>query len=537
VSLIRQVIAQPEDELYRLLASLQHKEFLYEQPAFPESEYRFKHALTQEVAYGTVLQEQRKRLHERTGHALEALYTATLPEHYSDLAHHYSRSGNTQKAVDYLQLAGQQAVQRAAYIEAINHLTSAVELLKTLPETIERKQQELALQLTRGAPLMATKGYSAPEVKQVYTRARELCQQVGETPQLFQAIWGLWFFYRIQGDLKTVRELGEQILSLVQSQQDTALLLQGHFAMGASLLWMGDFALAQTHLDQGLALYDFDRHRSQAFLSGFDPGALCLTDAALTLWFRGYADQARKRIHEAFRLAQRLSHPESLVLTQQWSAMFHQLCGEVYQTSQQAEATKHLAVEHGLALWEGWATPLLGWAVAQQGREEEGIGQMRAGIAAAGEYCRSYYLAFLAEGYGKVGQVEEGLDALAEALALVNKNEERWYEAELYRIKGELTLQSSVQRLESSVTDPRPLIPDPQDEAEACFLKALEIARKQQAKSLELRATISLAQLWQQQGKTAEARQMLVEVYGWFTEGFDTKDLQEAKALLEELSH
>ena len=192
LSLVRQVITQPEDELYRLLASLQHKEFLYEQPAFPEVEYIFKHALTQEVAYGTVLQERRKALHERTAQAIEALYSATLDEHYSELAHHYSRSGNTEKAVEYLQLAGQQAVQRSANAEAITHLTTALELLKTLPDTPERAQQELTLQLTLGAPLMATKGFAAPEVEAAYTRARELCQQVGETPQLFPVLFGLW---------------------------------------------------------------------------------------------------------------------------------------------------------------------------------------------------------------------------------------------------------------------------------------------------------------------------------------------------------
>jgi adenylate cyclase len=327
---------------------------------------------------------------------------------------------------------------------------------------------------------------------------------------------------------------------------------------------MGDFAPAQTHFDQGLALYDFERHRSQAFLSGFDPGMLCITDAALALWFRGYPDQARKRIHEALRLAQGLSHPESLVLAQHWPAMFHQFCREEYQALQRAEAAKNLAVEHGLVLFEAIATPLLGWALAQRGRDEEGIAQMREGLTALrafGEYHRPYDLALLAEGYRQVGQVEEGLDALAEALALVNKNEERWYEAELYRLKGELSLQSRSPKSEveessesgvktglgqvqdksktsqdkPSVSDPRPLAPGPQVEAEACFLKAVKIAQRQQARSWELRAVTSLARLWQQQGKQHAARNMLSEIYNWFTEGFDTKDLQEAKALLETL--
>jgi class 3 adenylate cyclase len=214
VSLLRQVITQPEEELYRVLASLQRKEFLYEQPAFPEVEYSFKHALTQEVAYGSVLHERRKALHERTAQALETLYATTLDEHYSELAHHYTRSGNTEKAVEYLHLAGQQAVQRSAYVESITHLTTALDLLNTLPDTHERAQQELTLHVTLGAPLQVTRGFSSPEVKATYTRARELCQQVGETPELFPVLFGLRAFHQVRGELFTARELGEKLLGL-----------------------------------------------------------------------------------------------------------------------------------------------------------------------------------------------------------------------------------------------------------------------------------------------------------------------------------
>jgi len=202
LSLVRQVVPQPEEELYRILASLQRKEFLYEQPAFPEVEYRFKHALTQEVAYGTVLQERRKALHERTAQAVETLYRATLDEHYSELAHHYTRSGKTEKAVAYLHLAGQQAVQRSANVEAITHLTTALELLNTLPDTRTRTQQELMLQVTLGVPLQATRGFSSPEVKATYARARELCQQVGETRQLLLILSGLRTFHQVRGELR-----------------------------------------------------------------------------------------------------------------------------------------------------------------------------------------------------------------------------------------------------------------------------------------------------------------------------------------------
>src|SRR5262249_20697884 len=240
LSLIHHVVTQPEEELYRLLASLQSKEFLYEQPAFPEVQYIFTHALTQEVAYGTVLQERRKALHERTAQAIEALYRATLDEHYSELAHHYSRSGNTEKAVEYLHLAGHQAVQRSAYTEAASHLRLALDLLKTLPDNREHTQQELTLQIALGVTLMATKGHGVLEVERVYTRARELCQQIGETPQLFAVLRGLWNFYLVRAEFKTARETAEQFLSLAQRLQDPTFLLGAHEQMSFLLFFLAE---------------------------------------------------------------------------------------------------------------------------------------------------------------------------------------------------------------------------------------------------------------------------------------------------------
>jgi class 3 adenylate cyclase len=230
-SLLQAVVTQSEEALYGLLAALQRKEFLYEQPAFPEVEYLFKHALTQEVAYTSVLQERRKALHERTARAIESLYSTHREDHYSELAHHYSRSSNTQKAVKYLGLAGQQAVQRSAYAEAISHLTTALELLKTLPDTPARAQQELVLQTTFGPALMATKGYAVPEVENAYTRARELCRQVGDSPQLFRVLRGLGTFYLIRAEYQPARELGEQCLTLARRMQDPALLLGAYSAL------------------------------------------------------------------------------------------------------------------------------------------------------------------------------------------------------------------------------------------------------------------------------------------------------------------
>ena len=315
LSLVRDAVPQPEEELYRLLSSLQSKEFLYEQPAFPEVEYIFKHALTQEVAYGTVLQERRKALHERTAQAIEALYSSSLEDHYSELAHHYSRSGNTKKAVEYLGLAGQQAVQRSANEEAIVHLTAARELLKALPDTPEHAQQELALLITLGPALMATKSPAVRELEQVYTRAQELCQQVGETPQLFPVLSGLCVFHMVRGAFRTGHELAEQFLRLAQRIQDPAFLPEAHLLVGQSLFYFcGEFAAARHHFEQGIACYDPKQHRSQAFLYGVaDPGVFCRTEVAHALWLLGYPEQARQRSQEALRLARELAHPLSLI--------------------------------------------------------------------------------------------------------------------------------------------------------------------------------------------------------------------------------
>jgi len=311
---------------------------------------------------------------------------------------------------------------------------------------------------------------------------------------------------------------------------------------------------AREHIEQGIALYDPQQHRSLAFVYGTDIGMACRINAALVLWLLGYPDQALQRSHEAITLAQELSHPFSLSFALEFTAYLHQFRREWRLAQERAEAAIALAAEQGFAMRLSRAALLRGWALAEQGQGEEGIAQIRQGLAAwratGAELRRTYLLTLLAEAYGKGGQVEEGLSAVAEALAAVDKAGERLWEAELYRIKGELTLQQSRASLgqvqdksqtsqnKSEVPNTQHLTPSTQAEAEAeaCFHQAIEIARKQQARSLELRAVMSLSRLWQQQGKKGEARLLLAEIYGWFTEGFDTKDLQEAKALLEELA-
>src|SRR5262249_1586965 len=467
-----------------------------------------------------------------TAQAMEALYRATLDEHYSELAHHYSRSGNTEKAVEYLHLAGQQAAQRSANVEAITHLTTALDLLKPFPTTRHPPHQHLIRHLSWGMPLLVPRGDPSPEVKATYPRAQELCQRVGETRQLFPVLMGLRTFHHVGGEFRTACELGEQLLSLAQREQDPALLVVAYRALGSTLFHLGEFGAARAHLEQSLALYDSQRYRSHEFLYGREPGVFGLSEAALVLWHLGYPDQALQKSDAARTLAQELSYPYSVAAARVHAALLHQLRRERLLTQEWAEAGITLAREHGFPNWLGQGTVLQGWARAEQGQREEGITQMRQGLATrqtigAGIF-QSYHLVLLAEAYGKAVQVEEGLAALAEALEVVDKSGERFYEAELYRLKGKLTLvQSRVQRLASSVGNPQSAFRNPQSEAEACFHKAIAIARRQGAKSLELRAVMSLSRLWQQQGKREEARQLLAEIYGWFTEGFDTKDLQE----------
>jgi class 3 adenylate cyclase/predicted ATPase len=533
LSLLKTVVEKPEDELSQSLSQLKRGELIYEQPAFPEMEYTFKHALTQEVAYNSVLTERRKGLHERAARAIEELYRDRLEEHYGDLARHYSRSGNIERAVEYLKLAGQQAAQRSANAEAVSHLTTALELLKALPDTRDRAQQELLVQTTLGPALSNTKGPAAPEVLHVYARARELCQQVGETPQRFQVLRGLWYFYLHRVELQTARELGEQLLTLAQHVGDPALLLEAHYSLGNTLNYLGEFATARSHLDQGIVLYDRQQHSAHAFRYGQDPGVICHAYAALTLWWLGYPEQAVRRSHKAVTLARELAHPFSLGIALVFAAWLHLLRRDGSVTQQWADAAIALAAEHGFTVLLAQGTIYRGWALAEryaepaarQGQREEGIAQMQQGLeawrATGAKVFRPYGLALLAEASAKLARHEAGLTLLGEALGMRNDTEERRWDAELYRLKGEL--------LRARVTEQY-------IEAETCFRQALDIARHQQAKSWELRAATSLARLWQRQGRRAAAHQVLAEVYGWFTEGFDTADLKEAQALLEELS-
>jgi class 3 adenylate cyclase/predicted ATPase len=540
--LIQAVAPLSETELHAALNKLVEGEILYQRGPGEQVRYFFKHALIQDTAYQSLLKSTRQQYHQQIAQVLEERFPNIKENQPELLAHHYTEAGLIGQAIPYWQQAGQRATQRSANVEAISHLTKGLELLTTLPDTPERAQQELSLQIALGSPLIATKGFAAPEVASAYTRARELCQQLGETPQLFPVLFGLFSFYGVAAEHKTARGLADQLLSLAHRQQAPTLLMPAHVAFGAGSVFLGEPAVAREHLEQGIALYDPQKHSPEVFGVALDLGVNGRVYAALALWFLGYPDQALKRSQEALTLARALSHPHSLAFALGWAARLHQLRRERQQTHEQAEAAISLSTDQEFPIYLALGTILQGWALAEQGQAEEGLAQMRQGLAAwratGAGFNRPYFLALLAAAYGNVGQTEEGLSVVAEALMLVNKTRERSSEAELYRLKGQLVLQAGGRSPKSGVSNTQHPTPSTHAEAEAevCFLKAIEIARQQQAKSLELRAAMSLSRLWQQQGKQDEARQMMAEVYGWFTEGFDTKDLQEAKVLLEELS-
>jgi predicted ATPase len=335
---------------------------------------------------------------------------------------------------------------------------------------------------------------------------------------------GLWNYALVRAELQTAHALGEQLVTLAQHTQDPIMLLVAHRAMGSTLTELGVLTAAHTHLAQAIALYDAKHHRASVFLYGEDTGVVCRSHAALTLLLLGYPDQGLTRNAEAVTLGQQIAHPLSLAYALGMATVFHQFRREWQTVQQRAEAAIRLAQEQGFPYWMAFGAMSYGWALVHQGQAQDGIAQLHQGLrafrATGAELTRPYFLALLAEAYGTLGQLDAGLTVLAEALTHANTTGDSWYEPEIHRLKGALLLQQSL---------------DNQAEAETCFHHALDLARNQQAKSFELRAATSLARFWEQQGKRQEAHDLLAPVYHWFTEGFDTADLQDAKALLNEL--
>jgi predicted ATPase len=485
----------------------------------------FKHALIQDAAYASLLKSTRQQVHQQVAEVLEAWFPALVETQPELVAQHYTAAGCTEPAVVYWYRAGQQASDRSAHLEAISHLSAGIELLKSLPETAERTQQSLTLHIALGTALLMTKGHAAPEVEHTYTQTHALCQQVGETPQLVPVLFGLWRFYVARPQLHMARELGETLLRLAQRGDDPSLSVIASYALGLTWLYLGALPAARQHLEEGITCYTPDQHRVLVFRMGQDPGVACRIYAAGTLWLLGYPEQALARVHEALALAHALAHPYSLAFARSWTAIVSQFRRDVPAVLEQAEAAVALSTEQGFPFWVAMGMIFRGWALAMQGQGEEGMAQVRQGTAdwrATGAMLGVPTLCtLLAEVSAHLGHIDDGLQALAEAHTLVEQQEERWWEAEICRLWGALLLRQPGA---------------PQAEAEACFQRALDVAHRQEAKSLELRAAMSLSRLWQQQGKQAEARALLLPIYGWFTEGFDTADLQEAKVLLDALA-
>lgn len=488
--------------------------------------YRFIHAVYQEVFYAGLPHSRRTRLHQRVGKHLEACQGDRTTEAAAELASHFERGDDLLRAVSYYRQAGENALRRHGYQEASTQCRRGLVLLKKLPPGLMRYQHEIGLCLTLGPALSATKGHAALELEQVYLNARTLCQELGEPDLLFPVLWGLMAQYLLRAQLGRAKALGEQLLQLAETRHEPALLLEASLGQGSALLWSGQLEHGSQHFERAMDLYDAAQHRSHAFVYGQDPGVVCQVQAAFALWLRGYPDRALRLSQEALRLAQDTAHPYTLAYALNWMAMVHQFCRAADEVRRWAEASLAVSSKNGFAHLTAVATVLCGWALVEQGHRQEGLAQSREGIAMseAGEtiLLRPYYLGLLAAGYAKQGDSVQGLRLLDEALELLKQTGEEWWEAELYRTKGILLLQASSSEGKTQQAG----------HVEECLIQARTLARRQQAKALELRAAINLGRLWHTQGKKDMARTTLAEVYERFTEGRDTRDLKDAKALL-----
>jgi DNA-binding SARP family transcriptional activator len=488
------------------------------------SRYRFKHNLIQRYLYDDLDEVERGYLHEDVGNALERLYGAQAREIAVQLARHFEEAGIEEKAIHYLHQAGEKALQLSAYEEGIAQLTRGLALLMTMPDSPERAEHELTLQLALGIALAGTIGYAAPEVQEVYVKARDLSQRTGKTSQLCQALGELSKMYYVRAEHRKARDLAQEALSLARQSEDPLLAALCHFYLGFISFSLGEYTTARAHLDQTVSFYDPQQHHhSFVLLGGSDAGLGALAYDACCLWCLGFPDQALERSQEALSLARKINHPFSLADALAYGGcVLNVMRRDAHALMDNAEMLMRLSDEKVVS-WLCTGMAYRGEATAMLGQVQEGISEMHEAMAAMDSTGIRCYLSgtlrSLAEAQARAGQPEEGLTTLAKALSLVEETDEHHWKTEIYRLRAELLL---VQGLDA--------------EAEASLSKAIEVARGQQAKSWELRATTSLCRLLQDQGKQEEARRRLAEIYSWFTEGFDTPDLKEAKALLDELS-
>jgi class 3 adenylate cyclase/tetratricopeptide (TPR) repeat protein len=557
LGLIRRVARLSDVEVDRMLGDLQFAEFIYEQPAFPETEFIFKHALTQEVAYSSILVERRKQIHEQAAQAIEALFAANLPDHYADLARHYVRSGNVPKALNYLHLAAQQAMTRSAYEEAHAQLTAALELLRTQVENAERDRTEigLALSLARctisggdfgrtDASVSAVPAPSGAQFVDILHRARSLCEKLGDDASLFEVLWALLFRHNVRLEHQEVRLVADQLLTIAAQAGNPAIsqispVERARTWLGFSLLYQGKFVDSQRELDLVYGLSPgAPSHREQAIKvfpsitagSGlgwlfFNARIVSRVFGSLNCWFLGYPDRASALSGEALTMCrEEIASPSNLALALYWDGMRKLFLHNWEAAYSGFEGAVRVAHENGYTAVLMVATIARDWAFARRGQLQQGLSQILQWLPKLpGPDNLASVWSFMARVDICVAAKlrPQGLEAVEEALAIAERTATRFNEAELRRLKGELLLVGT------KATE---------EKAAECFRDAIEIARRQSARAWELRATTSLAQLLAKRGHRDEARVMLTEIYNWFTEGFDTADLKEAKALLNELS-
>jgi serine/threonine protein kinase/tetratricopeptide (TPR) repeat protein len=510
------------ERLERVYAFVQ----LVEERQFPDRtltlRYRFVHVLYQNALYSSLRPTRKVRLSREVAQTLEAFYGGRRASAASELAALWEGARVYGWAAECFRLAAQQASQVSAAQEAAALGRRGLAMIEMLPEGRERVEQELSLQLVLGNALSASRGYAASEVEETFSRAHELGEQLGEPQHLLPALWGLSAVNFTRGRYRKALTYREEFLRLAERLQGPTVVV-GHICVGTPLYCLGEFDQARRHAQQSASSYRAAEHRFLTWLYGQDPGTMAELYVSWTLWMLGHPDQAISHGLECLRLGREISHANSRAFALIGAATTYQYCRDWQRVRDLAEEAIAVCAEHGLPFWNGLATVLRGRAMVGQGETAEGIEETRRGIthfrSTGAEILLSCDLCVLAEAYGKTRQPREGLAVLAEAQALVERNEERCWEAELYRLKGELGREAGWTA----------------SEVEACFHQAIEIARRQQAKSWELRAVVSLSRWWQRRGRRAEARQILADIYGWFTEGFDTADLKQAKALLEEL--
>jgi predicted ATPase len=482
--------------------------------------FGFVHTVYRHVLYDRMSASRRMLLHQRIGRRGEELYGQRANEIAAELAMHFEQAGDHERAVRYLQQAGVNAMQRSAYREAIDASRRGLELLATLPGSDDRARQELRLQITLGVPLIATEGYAAQEVGKVYGRARTLCERSGTTADVSQALWGLWTFHAVKAELSAALGIAGELLDLAERVPYPSVAMRGHWAMEVTRTHQGEFSLALEHFNKALALNGSDRSSGDFFVDALNPGLAVRCFAGWCSWFVGQPDRALVLIQEAVALARELSEPHGLAHALVFAAVLHQLRREAVAAERCANDAMVLAGEHGLVLYGAAARIVHGWAMV--GRADDAAAEeIRQGLDAwqstGAQLMTPHYLALLAEAFAATNQHDRALRILDEALALAESTGERMYEAEVCRLLGDSLLTTGRHGVEA---------------ADACFERALALARRQGARSLELRAATSLVRFRQDRANDLPARDVILPIYEQFEEGFDTLDLRSARDLI-----